>query len=72
MKKFIAVALVIGCISCNSSNNETGSSDSTTTGIGGVQNVNGNIPDTTSMSASPDHQPHVDSTYADTAHKSHH
>ena len=72
MKKFIVMALVISFISCNSSNNETSSTDSTTTKIGGVQNVNGNIPDTTSMSASPGHQPHVDSTYADTVHKSHH
>ena len=73
MKKFIAVALTIGFISCNSSSNEsTGSTDSTTTEIGGVQNVNGNIPDTTSMGAtpnSPGNQPHVDSTYADTAGK---
>jgi hypothetical protein len=72
MKKFIGVILLIGFISCNSSNNEnTSSTDSTTTEIGGVQNVNGNIPDT-SMGAtpnSPDNQPHVDSTYADTVGK---
>ena len=75
MKKYIAAALLIGFTSCNSSTNEnTTSTDSTTTEIGGVQNVNGNIPDTTSMGATPNssnNQPHVDSTYADTAHKPH-
>jgi hypothetical protein len=66
MKKFIGVILLIGFMSCNGRKNEnTSSTDSTTTEIGGVQNVNGNIPDTTSMGAT-----HIDSTYADTAGKS--
>jgi hypothetical protein len=74
MKKFIGVILLIGFMSCNGRKNEnTSSTDSTTTEIGGVQNVNGNIPDTTSMGATPNsgnNQPHIDSTYADTAGKS--
>ena len=73
MKKIIAAALVIGFISCNSNSNETTTTtDSTTTDIGGVENVNGNIPDTTTGGAtpnSPDNHPPVDSTYADTTTK---
>ena len=71
MKKFTIMALSIWLVSCNSNNNENSSTtDSTTTEIGGVENVNGNIPDTTSMGATPNsgnNQPHVDSSYADTA-----
>jgi hypothetical protein len=73
MKKFIAMALLISFISCNGNSNETTStSDSSTTEIGGVENANGNIPDTTTRGATPnsgDNQPHVDSTYADTSTK---
>ena len=67
------VTLIIGLVSCNNnSNDEANSNDSTTTEIGGVENVNGNIPDTAAMGATPnsgDNQPHVDSSYADTAQK---
>ena len=73
IKKFLTVALIIGVVSCNSnSNSEANSHDSTTTEVGGVENVNGNIPDTTSMGATPNsgnNQPHIDSSYADTAQK---
>jgi hypothetical protein len=73
IKKFIAASLVIFLFGCNSNNNEeTTSNDSATTEVGGVENVNGNIPDTASMGATPnsgDNQPHVDSSYADTAKK---
>ena len=73
IKKITAVALLICFVACNSSSNEeTTSTDSTTTEIGGVENVNGNIPDTTTMGATPNsenNQPRVDSSYADTATK---
>ena len=73
MKKLIAIILIVGITSCNSnSNDNTSATDSTTTEVGGVENVNGNIPDTAAMGATPnsgDNQPHVDSTYADTANK---
>jgi hypothetical protein len=73
MKKLIAFILIVGITSCNSTgNDDTSATDSTTTEVGGVENVNGNIPDTTAMGATPnsgDNQPHVDSTYADTATK---
>jgi hypothetical protein len=73
MKKLIAFIFIVGITSCNSNSNDNASAtDTTTTEIGGVQNVNGNIPDTAAMGATPnsrDNQPHVDSTYADTATK---
>jgi hypothetical protein len=73
MKKIIAFILIVGIASCNNNSKEdTSATDSTTTEIGGVQNVNGNIPDTAAMGATPnsgDNQPHIDSTYADTASK---
>ena len=73
IKKFVTVALLIGLVSCNSnSSEESTTNDSTTSEIGGVENVNGNIPDTASMGATPNsenNQPHVDSSYADTAKK---
>ena len=73
IKFFITAALLIGLVSCNSdSNAEANSNDSTTTEIGGVENVNGNIPDTSAMGATPSsgsNQPHIDSSYADSAKK---
>ena len=73
MKVIIALALMISMLSCNNSKTDTSSTtDSTTSEVGGVQNVNGNVPDTTSMGATPNsgsNTPHVDSTYADTAGK---
>ena len=76
MKKLIASIVIIGFISCNNANNETTSTtDSITTQIGGVENVNGSIPDTTSMGGTPnsgENQPHVDSSYADTVTKTNH
>jgi hypothetical protein len=46
MKKILAALLLISAISCNSNNSNTTTSDSTTN-VKPVQNVNGNIPDTT-------------------------
>lgn len=73
MKKFMALMLLISFIGCNGNSNETSTtSDTTTSEVGGVENVNGNIPDTTSMGATPnsgDNQPRIDSSYADTAKK---
>ena len=73
MKKLITFILIVGITSCNSNSNDNASAtDSTTTEVGGVENVNGNIPDTAAMGATPnsgDNQPHIDSTYADTATK---
>ena len=67
------MALSIWLVSCNGNNNENSSTtDSTTTEVGGVENVNGNIPDTAAMGATPNsgnNQPPVDSSYADTANK---
>ena len=73
IKKFTAVALLVCLFSCNSnSNEEATSNDTSTTEVGGVENVNGNIPDTAAMGATPNsenNQPLVDSSYADTANK---
>lgn len=73
MKKFFSAVLFISFISCNSNSNETTSTtDSSATEIGGVENVNGNVPDTTSGGATPnsgDNTTRVDSTYADTTKK---
>lgn len=72
MKKFTAVALFLFLVSCNSNSETSSSIDSTTSEIGGVENVNGNIPDTAAMGAtpnSPNNQPRVDSSYADSTTK---
>ena len=75
MKKLLAAAFVICFISCNSNSNDTSSTtDTSTTEIGGVENVNGNIPDTSAMGATPnskDNRLSVDSSYADTTAKTH-
>ncbi|GAC1419921.1 MAG: hypothetical protein NVS1B13_24260 [Flavisolibacter sp.] len=46
MKKIFTFLMAVSLLSCNSSSNNNSSSDSTTD-IKAVQNVNGNIPDTT-------------------------
>lgn len=73
MKLFFAMALLIGLFSCgNNSQDADSSSDTTRTDVGGIENVNGNIPDTTATGATPrsgSNTPPVDSTYADTANK---
>ncbi|HZF63682.1 MAG TPA: hypothetical protein VEZ55_04325 [Chitinophagaceae bacterium] len=73
MKKIFAIALVV-FFGCNSNDGQGGdaSTDDTRTDIGGVRNVNGNIPDTNALGATPrsgGNVPPVDSTYADTANK---
>ena len=45
MKKNFVVVVILGMLSCHSSNNKT--EDSKTKNEAGVQNVNGNIADTT-------------------------
>lgn len=57
--------------SCNSNSDDNSSAnDTTTTEVGGVENVTGNIPDTTTMGGTPNSQtPPVDSSYADTTTK---
>lgn len=72
MKQVFALALLIGMFSCNNNEGQGAdtSSDTARTEIGGVENVNGNIPDTTTMGGTPrtgDNMPPVDSSYADTA-----
>ena len=75
MKRLFAVALLIGLFSCGNNNDGQGadtSSDTTRTDVGGVENVNGNIPDTTATGATPrsgSNTPPIDSSYADTANK---
>ena len=72
MKRLIIMVLVIGLFSCNNNDGQAGDTvtDTTRTDIGGVENVNGNIPDTTAMGATPrsgNNTPPIDSSYADTA-----
>lgn len=74
MKKLIGLALVVTLFSCNSNDGQGAdtSSDTARTDIGGVENVNGNIPDTTDRGATPrtgSNTPPVDSIYADTSNK---
>ena len=75
MKRLIAMALLVGLFSCGDSNDGQGgdtTSDTARTDVGGVENVNGNIPDTTATGATPHtgtNVPPVDSSYADTANK---
>ena len=47
MKKIISALLLISTISCNSSDNSSTKNSDSTTDVKPVQNVNGNIPDTT-------------------------
>ena len=73
MKYFFSlvwVALLFGCGGGSDSQADDAFNDTVRTDIGGVENVNGNIPDTTTMGATPrsgDNTPPIDSTYADTA-----
>ena len=72
MKKILYTAVLYAFIACNTSGDKSSGSDTTTSEVGGVENVNGNIPDTGTMGAtpnSPSNQTTVDSTYADTAGK---
>ena len=72
MKQIFVMVLLIGLFSCNNNDGQGGDTvtDTTRTDIGGVENVNGNIPDTTTMGATPrsgTNTPPIDSNYADTA-----
>jgi hypothetical protein len=73
MKYIIWIALVSVFISCNSnSDKNTTTDEGGQTEIGGVENVNGNIPDTSAMGATPrsgNNTKPIDSSYADTANK---
>jgi hypothetical protein len=71
MKVLVISALAIVMFSCNSNSNDNSSAnDTTSTDVGGVENVNGNIPDTTSRGSTPTSPtPPVDSSYADTTTK---
>ena len=73
MKRLFSAAFLISLlISCNNSNETSTTTDTTTSDIAGVENVNGNIPDTAAGGAtpnSPDNTKPVDSTYADTSTK---
>jgi hypothetical protein len=76
MKKITSAAFLILLMSCNSgdSSTKTTTADSTQTDVGRVENVNGNIPDTTLSGATPNSKDnastHIDSTYADTTKNS--
>lgn len=74
MKKILAFFLLVALAGCGNNADKDGTtSDSTTqTEIGGVENVNGNIPDTTSTGGTPtsgNNTKAVDSSYADTTGK---
>jgi hypothetical protein len=73
MKRMLAIAILTSLFSCgNGGKSGDTSGDSAQTEIGGVENVNGNIPDTLSTGATPqsgDNATRIDSTYADTAKK---
>ena len=74
MKRLFTMALLIGLFSCGNNEGQGAdtSADTTRTEIGGVENVNGNIPDTTVTGGTPrsgSNTPPVDSSYADTANK---
>jgi hypothetical protein len=47
MKQILAALLLISTLSCNSSNNSNTTNSDSSTSVKPVQNVNGNIPDTT-------------------------
>jgi hypothetical protein len=47
MKKLLAILLIAGIISCNSDKNEKEDKSKEGANEPGIQNVNGNIPDTT-------------------------
>jgi hypothetical protein len=55
MDRLLIAALLLLILSCNnnSNNSEAGASDTTGTEYRGVENVNGNIPDTMSTGAEP-------------------
>ncbi len=74
MKHIIGLALIIVFMSCNGNGESTvtSSDSSSQTEVGGVENVNGNIPDTTNTGATPqsgNNMKAIDSSYADTANK---
>ena len=69
-KAFLVIAIASCFVACSGGENKA--DNNTPTEIGGVENVNGNIPDTNSMGATPqgdNSAGHVDSSYADTAGK---
>jgi hypothetical protein len=74
MKRLFAMALLVGLFSCGNNDGQGAdtSSDTSRTDVGGIENVNGNVPDTTTMGSTPrsgSNTPPVDSNYADSANK---
>ena len=74
MKKMFAFFLTVMLISCGNDSDSTGGTTDSAgqTEIGGVENVNGNIPDTTATGGTPtsgSNTKAVDSSYADTTNK---
>ena len=55
MNRLLLAAIIVLAVSCNnnSGNDESGDTDTTATEYRGVENVNGNIPDTISTGAEP-------------------
>ena len=47
MKKILFVFSIVALVSCNSDGNNSATDDSTSVNKSGVQNANGNLPDTT-------------------------
>ena len=47
MKKILFAAFVLVLASCNNDSEGSSDTDTTVTNVSGVENVNGNIPDTT-------------------------
>ena len=66
MKKLLALAIVLPGFGCNSSSNNDASKDSATE-IKPVQNVNGNIPDTTNGAADITGKQKIDTTKIDSS-----
>ena len=71
MKKIIAALLLISAISCNSSNNSSTTNSDSTTDVKPVQNVNGNIPDTTNGAADITGKQKIDTTKIDSSRLKH-
>ena len=72
MKKLLLIGIILAGVGCNSSGTNDASKDSSVD-VKPIQNVNGNIPDTTNGgeivgNKKPD-STKIDSTYADTSKK---
>jgi hypothetical protein len=67
MKKLFAILLIVSATACNNSSNTSTTTDSNASDVKPVQNVNGNIPDTTNGAADITGKQKIDTSRIDSS-----